>query len=142
MSIQPHGKTVQYTGKVRTVGGRDGGGSRSEDGRLSVIHTVPGKPGNGANPEQLLAAGWSACFQSAMELAAKKMKIVIPADAAVNAEVDLYLGDDGYALQARFNFSLPGLSIDLAQALVDSAHYTCPYSRAFRGSIPVEFSLI
>jgi len=141
MSIQLHGKTVQYTGKVRTVGGRDGGGSRSDDGRLALTHTVPGKPGKGANPEQLLAAGWSACFQDAMELAATKMKVVMPADAAINAEVDLCLGDDGYALQARFNFSVPGLSLDLAQSLVDFAHHTCPYSKALRGSIPVEFSL-
>jgi lipoyl-dependent peroxiredoxin len=142
MSTQPKGKKVLYTGKVRTVGGRDGGVSRSDDGRIDLTHTVPGKPGNGTNPEQLLAAGWAACFQGAMGLAAGKMRVAMPADTAIDAEVDLCLGDDGYFLQARFNVSVPGVPRDVAQALVDSAHQTCPYSKGMRGNVPVAFTLV
>jgi len=134
-------KKVLYTAKVHTAGDRDGGVSRSDDGRLSVTHTVPGKPGNGTNPEQLLAAGWSACFQGAMKLAAGQLKVAVPAGTAIDAEVDLALGDDGYSLQARLKVSLPGLPRDVAKALIDAAHKTCPYSKALSGNIPVEYTL-
>src|SRR4030088_3462474 len=80
---------VRYTAKTHTTGGRDGGSGRSDDGRLDVKFVIPGGPGTGTNPEQLFAAGWSACFIGAMRLAAAKMKIGLPADAAVDAEVDL-----------------------------------------------------
>lgn len=80
---------VQYTAKLHTTGGRDGGAGRSSDGRLDVHFSLPGKPGTGTNPEQLLAAGWSACFLSAMGIAANKMKVTLPKDTAVDAEVDL-----------------------------------------------------
>ena len=142
MSTQPKTKKVLYTGKVRTAGDRDGGVSRSDDGRINLTHTVPGKPGNGTNPEQLLAAGWAACFQGAMGLAAGKMKVAMPADTAIDAEVDLCLGDDGYSLQARLSISVPGLPRDVAQALIDSAHQTCPYSTGLRGNGPVELTLV
>ena len=142
MSTQPKTRKVLYTGKVRTAGNRDGGVSRSDDGRIDLTHTVPGKPGNGTNPEQLLAAGWAACFQGAMGLAAGKMKVAMPADTAIDAEVDLCLGDDGYSLQARLNISVPGLPRDVAQALIDSAHQTCPYSKGLRGNVPVELILV
>jgi osmotically inducible protein OsmC len=82
---------VIYTAKVRTTGGRDGGASRSSDGRLDIKHSIPGGPGTGTNPEQLFAAGWSACFEGAMGIAARKMKIAIPSDMAIDAEVDLCL---------------------------------------------------
>src|SRR5690349_8952255 len=75
-----------YTGKVRTTGGRDGS-SRSSDGRLDIKLSVPGGPGTGTNPEQLFAAGWSACFEGAMAIAARKMQVALPADAAIDAEV-------------------------------------------------------
>src|SRR5882757_8456776 len=79
---------VQYTAKTHTSGGRRGGVSRSDDGRLDVKFSAPIVPGTGTNPEQLFAAGWSACFISAMGLVANKMKVKLPADAAVDAEID------------------------------------------------------
>jgi len=142
MSAQPQAKKVLYTGRVRTVGGRDGGTSRSDDGRLDIRHSVPGKPGTGTNPEQLLASGWSACFEGAMGIAAKQMNVAMPADTAIDAEVDLCLGGDGYSLQARLNVSVPGLPRDVAQALVDSADQTCPYSKALRNSVPTVVKLV
>ncbi|WP_088260359.1 organic hydroperoxide resistance protein [Fimbriiglobus ruber] len=132
---------VLYTGKTHTTGGRDGA-SRSSDGRLDIQLASPGAPGNGTNPEQLFAAGWSACFIGAMGLAAAKMKVSIPADRAIDAEVDLCLTDGAYFIQARLNVSLPGLSREVAQALVDAAHQTCPYSKVTRGNIHVVISLV
>ncbi|MGO4725327.1 MULTISPECIES: organic hydroperoxide resistance protein [unclassified Inquilinus] len=134
-------ETVLYTGKTHTTGGRDGA-SRSSDGRLDIMLSSPGTPGSGTNPEQLFAAGWSACFIGAMGLAARKLKIALPADLAVDAEVDLGTADGGYLLQARLNVSLPGLEPDVARALVDAAHQTCPYSKATRGNIGVEVNLV
>jgi lipoyl-dependent peroxiredoxin len=133
---------VLYTSKLHTTGGRDGGSSRSSDGRLEVKLSVPGTPGTGTNPEQLFAAGWSACFIGAMKIAAGKMKITFPPDTAIDAEVDLCLTDGAYFLQARLNISLPGLERDIAQALADAGHQTCPYSKATRGNIAVEINLI
>ena len=130
-----------YTGKVHTTGGRDGA-SRSSDGRLDIKLSSPGTAGTGTNPEQLFAAGWSACFEGALGLAARKMKISLPADAAIDAEVDLCMNEDGYFLQARLNVSLPGLEQGVAQALVDAAHQTCPYSKATRGNIDVVITLV
>jgi osmotically inducible protein OsmC len=133
---------VLYTAKVHTTGGRDGGASRSSDGRLDIKHSIPGTPGTGTNPEQLFAAGWSACFEGAMGLAARKMKITLPADMAIDAEVDLCLADGAYFLQARLNVSLPGLEREVAQALADAAHQTCPYLKATRGNIDVVIKLV
>ena len=97
-----------YTAKTHTTGGRDGV-SRSSDGLLDVKLSSPGSAGVGTNPEQLFAAGWSACFEGAMGLAARKMKIALPADLAIDTEVDLNLVDGAYFLAARLNVSLPGL---------------------------------
>lgn len=127
---------VVYTAKVHTKGCRDGA-SRSSDGRLDVRLSSPGAAGQGTNPEQMFAAGWSACFEGAMGIAARKMKINLPADAAIDAEVDLCKTGDGFVLRARLNVSLPGVKKDVAQALVDVAHRTCPYSKATRGNIVV-----
>jgi len=132
---------VLYTGKTRTTGGRDGA-SRSSDGRLDVKLSSPGSAGNGTNPEQLFAAGWSACFEGAMGLAARKMKVAMPADTAIDAEVDLVQVDGAYSLQARLNVSLPGLERDVAEALTEAAHQTCPYSKATRGNIDVVINLV
>ncbi len=132
---------VLYTAKVHTTGGRDGM-SRSSDGRLEIELSSPGAPGNGTNPEQLFAAGWSACFLSAMKIAAGKMKINLPADRAIDAEVDLGTTGGDYLLQARLNVSLPGLEREVAQTLVDAAHQTCPYSKATRGNIDVAINLV
>jgi Ohr subfamily peroxiredoxin len=98
--------------------------------------------GNGTNPEQLLAAGWSACFESALDVAADKWKVALPPDVAIDAEVDLNLADGGYVLRARLNISLPGMARDVAQALIDEAHEICPYSRATRGNVDVAINLV
>ena len=137
----PRSGKVLYTARVHTTGGRDGA-SRSDDGRLDIKHSSPGTPGNGTNPEQLFAAGWSACFEGAMGLAARKMKITLPDNLAIDAEVDLNLDDGAYFLRARLNVSLPGLDREAAQAVVNAAHQTCPYSKATRGNIDVEIKLV
>jgi osmotically inducible protein OsmC len=133
---------VLYTGKTHTSSGGRDGTSRSEDGRLDIKLSSPGTAGGGTNPEQLFAAGWSACFIGAMGLAAGKRKIALPADLSVDAEVDLGTTGGAYFLQARLNVSLPGLEREVAQSLVDAAHQTCPYSKATRGNIDVEINLI
>jgi len=132
---------VLYTARAHTTGGRDGA-SRSSDGRLDIKLSSPGRPGNGTNPEQLFAAGWSACFMGAMGVAAAKMKTRLPADAAIDAEVDLCDTGGEYFLQARLNVSLPGVERDIAQAVVDAARQTCPYSKATRGNIDVAINVI
>jgi len=133
---------VLYTGKTHTSSGGRDGFARSSDGRLDIQLSSPGSTGAGTNPEQLFAAGWSACFIGAMGLAAGKMKVALPSDLAVDAEVDLGTTDGAYFLQARLNVSLPGIERDVAQALVDAAHATCPYSKATRGNIGVEINLV
>lgn len=132
---------VLYTAKTHTTGGRDGA-SRTSDGRLDVKLTSPGKSGDGTNPEQLFAVGWSACFIGAMGVAARQLKVTLPADLAVDAEVDLGTAGEGYLLQARLNVSLPGVDGDVARTLVDAAHEICPYSKATRGNINVEINLV
>jgi Ohr subfamily peroxiredoxin len=134
--------TVLYTAKTRTTGGRDNGISRSSDGQLDVNLSPPGSGRIGTNPEQLFAAGWSACFEGAIGVAARKKKIAVPAEMAIDTEVDLNLGESGYFLSARLNVSLPGLPRDAAQALVDEAHQSCPYSKATRGNIDVAINLV
>ena len=131
-----------YTAKTRTTGGRENGASRSSDGRLDVRLSVPGSARIGTNPEQLFAAGWSACFESAIGLAARKRKIVLPGAVVIDAEVDLHLADSGYFLSARLNVSMPGVERDIARALVKEAEQTCPYSKATRGNIDVAINLI
>ncbi|HHL4079448.1 MULTISPECIES: organic hydroperoxide resistance protein [Burkholderia] len=132
---------VLYTGKTRTTGGRDGA-ARSADGRLDVKLSGPGSAAPGTNPEQLLAAGWSACFIGAMGLAAQRLKVALPRDTHVDAEIDLAMADGAYFLQARLNVSVPGVDADVAQALVDAAHQTCPYSKATRGNVDVVVTVI
>jgi osmotically inducible protein OsmC len=133
---------VFYTAKTHTTGGRDGGASRSSDGQLDIKLSVPGSSRPGTNPEQLFAAGWSACFIGAMKHVAAGMKVRLPADVALDTEVDLCNGADGYFLRARLNASLPGLERQVAQSILDAAHQTCPYSKATRGNIEVEINLV
>jgi osmotically inducible protein OsmC len=119
--VTPIGK-VLYTAKTHTTGGRENGLIRSSD---------------------LLAAGWSVCFEGAMGILARKMKITLPEDLAIDAEVDLCLSAAGaYFLKARLNIYLPGLDRDAAQVLIEAAHQTCPYSKAIRGSFDVAINLI
>ena len=134
-------KQVLYTGKTHTTGGRLGA-SRSSDGHLDIQLSPPGGNGTGTNPEQLFAAGWSACFIGAMGKAAGTLKVKLPADLSVDAEVDLVLEEGQYFLQARLNVSLPGLDGEIARAVVDTAHQTCPYSKLTRGNIDVELNLV
>ena len=132
--------TVLYTGKTHTTGGREGH-ARSDDGQLDIALSPPGSRRPGTNPEQLFAAGWSACFEGAMVIAARKLRIELPAGTAIDAEVDLGTVGEGYQLQARLNIVLPGLEAYQAQAIVDEAHRTCPYSKATRGNIDVQIRL-
>jgi lipoyl-dependent peroxiredoxin len=132
---------VLYTGRTHTSGGRDGAG-KSSDGALEVKLSPPGSGKPGTNPEQLFAVGWSACFIGAMGKAATKLEVRLPADTAVDAEVDLGLTGDAYFLRARLNVRLPGVPRDTAQAIVDAAHKTCPYSKATRGNIDVTIALV
>ena len=131
-----------YTAKTHTTGGREGGASRTSDGRLDVKLTVPGTPGNGTNPEQLFAVGWSACFTSAIKIVGANMKVRVPQDLAVDPEVELWSGADGYFLKVRLNVSLPGIDRETAQSIVEAAHQTCPYSKATRGNIDVTTNLV
>ena len=133
---------VIYTAKTHTSGGREGGVSRSSDGRLDVKFTSQGAPGSGINPEQLFAAGWSACFISAMKIAAGKMKVDLPADLAIDAEVDVGTTHDAYGLAARLNVSLPGMEREVAERLVETTDQLCPYSNAIRGNIDVAINLV
>lgn len=130
-----------YTANVHVTGGREGA-ARSSDGRLDIQLAVPGSAGAGTNPEQLFAAGWSACFEGAMGIAAKAKGIALPADLAIDAEVDLRHGDDGYSLAARLNVSVPGVEPEIARQLIEAAHRTCPYSKAIKGNIDAVVALV
>ncbi len=133
---------VLYTAKAHTTGGRDGGSSRTDDGRLQVTLSRPGASGDGTNPEQLFAAGWSACFLSAIKLVAGKKKIAVPGDAAVDAEIDLGLAHGIHNLAARLKVNLPGMDQEAAQSLVEAASHACPYSLATSGNIDVKYNVI
>jgi osmotically inducible protein OsmC len=130
-------ENIQYTVKSHTTGGRDHGQSRSEDGRLDIELSVPGTGGIGTNPEQLLAAGWSACFVSSIKFVASQRKTVLPDNLAVDVDVDLCRNIGGYFLQARIGIIMPGMEYELAHRLVHEAHLICPYSKAICGNISV-----
>ena len=132
---------VLYTARAHTTGGRDGQ-SRSDDGRLDVKFSSPGGPGQGTNPEQMFAAGYSACFIGAMKAVAGKQKVTLPQDLSVDAEVDLGPVGQAYGIAARLNVKLPGMDRAQAQQLVDAAHQVCPYSNATRGNIDVQVNLV
>ncbi|CAM2785314.1 peroxiredoxin [Chryseobacterium flavum] len=138
-TLQP--EKILYTGKTYTTGGREGI-SKSSDGHLQIKLSTPGGTEPGTNPEQLFAAGWSACFIGALGIAARKRKIRLSSETAVNAEVDLCINNDAYFLQARLAVSLPGIEDEIARTLVEEAHQTCPYSKATRGNIHVEIDII
>lgn len=133
---------VLYTAKAHTTGGREGGASRTSDGRLDVTFSVPGGPGTGTNPEQLFAVGWSACFLSALKIVAARMKVRLPSDLAIDTEVDLGTTNGGYLLQVRLNVNMPGIDREIAEKLVSGAHLECPYSKATHGNINVVTNLI
>lgn len=131
---------VVYTGVTHVSGGRDGFAS-SSDGRLNIKLSAPGNAQGGTNPEQLFAAGWSACFIGAMQHSASALRWRVPENLAVDAEVDLTTGENGFLLQARLHVTLPGLSLQEARTLVEAAHKSCPYSKATHGNINVLISV-
>ncbi|HEY1201375.1 MAG TPA: organic hydroperoxide resistance protein [Niastella sp.] len=132
---------VFYTGKTHTTGGRNGK-SQSSDGNLDIKLAKPGSNGTGTNPEQLFAAGWSACFEGAMEKAAQRIGLKLPEDTFIDAEVDLCADAGEFWLQARLNISLPGIHKAIAQQVVETAHTICPYSKAITGNVHVEFNIL
>lgn len=131
---------VLYTARVHTTGGREGA-SRSDDGKLDIQHTPPGGHGTGTNPEQLFAAGYSACFIGALKAVAARQKISLPQDLSVDAEVDLGPVGQAFGIAVRMHIHLPGMGNAQARQLVDAAHEVCPYSNATRGNIPVTLTI-
>jgi len=132
---------VLYTARAHTTGGREGA-SRTDDGKLDIKLSPPGGAGDGTNPEQLFAAGYAACFIGAIKAVAGKMKMTVPADVAVDSEVDLGPTALGYGIAVRLNVSLPGMERAAAQQLVDAAHQVCPYSNATRNNVDVQVKLV
>ena len=134
---------VLYTAKAHTTGGRDGR-SVSDDGLLDVKLAPPkamGGSGNATNPEQLFAAGYSACFMGAIKHVAGLKKVAVPADASIDASIDIGPIPAGFGIAAKLVINLPGLDRAVAQDLIDTAHQVCPYSNATRGNINVELTL-
>ncbi len=131
---------VLYTAKTHTTGGREGA-ARSDDGKLDVKLVSPGSAAAGTNPEQMFAAGYSACFIGAMKAVAGKTNVTLPADLSVDAEVDLGPIPDAYGIAVRLTVSLPGMDKAEAQKLVDAADKVCPYSNATRGNIDKTITL-
>ena len=138
-------ETVLYTAQATSTGGRDGA-SKSNDGRLEVSLSTPkelgGAGGAGTNPEQLFAAGYSACFIGAMKFVAMKEKITLPQDLAITASVGIGPIPQGFGIKANLQVSLPGMDKSAAQGLVEKAHQVCPYSNATRGNIEVSLEVV
>ena len=136
---------ILYTATATATGGREGQATSSDgalDVKLSTPRELGGGGGNGTNPEQLFAAGWSACFEGAMGGVARAMRVDLPGDLSIDAEVDLRLIDGEYLLAARLHVTAPGLPRDVAQALVDAAERGCPYTKAIQGNVPYTVTLV
>ena len=133
---------VLYTAKTHTTGGRDHGQAKSSDGHLEINLSSPGTSGTGTNPEQLFAAGWSACFEGAIGIAASKAGIKLSVEPVIDAEVDLCLNRADFFLQARLNVILPGLDREIALQLIHAAENICPYSKAIKGNVAAEINLV
>ena len=131
---------VLYTAHAHTTGGRDGA-AKTDDGRLDIKLSSPGTAGTGTNPEQLFAAGYSACFLGALKAVAGMKKITLPEDTSIDASVDLGKIPDAYGIAVRMEIALPGMERSAAQDLVDAAHQVCPYSNATRGNIDVTLTV-
>ncbi|EDX90989.1 MAG: Ohr subfamily peroxiredoxin [Alcanivorax sp.] len=132
---------VLYEAKATATGGRDGKAT-SDDGQLNVKLATPkalgGSGGEGTNPEQLFAAGYSACFLGALKLVAGKAKVALPDETSITGQVGIGPLGGGFGIQATLNVHIPGLEKSEAQTLVENAHQVCPYSNATRGNIDVE----
>ncbi|MGC4105990.1 MAG: organic hydroperoxide resistance protein [Thermomicrobiales bacterium] len=132
-------ETPVYTAHASVTGGR-AGHATTDDGRLDVTLSQPGSSGNGTNPEQLFAAGYAACFQSAMGSVARQQGLDV-SKSVIDSSVSLYRGDASYHLGVAMKVTIPGMALDQIQALVDAAHQVCPYSNATRGNIAVTFEV-
>ena len=135
---------ILYTAQATVTGGREGRAVSSDQAlevQLSTPKELGGAGGPGTNPEQLFAAGYSACFLSALKLVAGKQKIALPADTRVTGQVGIGPTETGFALQAELTIAVPGLPREQVQALVEQAHTVCPYSNATRGNIDVSLSI-
>ena len=136
---------VLYKASVTSTSGRDGRAVSSDanlDVKLSMPKELGGNGAAGTNPEQLFAAGYSACFLSALKFIASQAKIAVPADANVRAEVGIGQIDGGFALDVELFISLPGTDATVAQQLVEKAHQVCPYSNATRNGLQVRLTLV
>ena len=134
---------VLYTAHATATGGRDGR-ARSSDGRIDVVLKPPkemGGTGEGVNPEQLFAAGYSACFIGAIKFVAGQQKVAVPADTSIEGSVGIGPIATGFGLQVELKVSMPGVDRAVAQSLIEKAHQVCPYSNATRGNIEVKLSL-
>ncbi|MDC6295791.1 organic hydroperoxide resistance protein [Ralstonia pseudosolanacearum] len=141
MSIE----TILYRAHANATGGRDGRAA-TDDGRLDVRLATPrelgGAGGEGTNPEQLFAAGYSACFLGAMKFVAARDKLRLPADTSVQGSVGIGAIPNGFGIEVDLAISLPGMDRAEAQALIERAHIVCPYSNATRGNIDVRLNLV
>ena len=136
---------VLYTATATSTGGREGT-SRSSDGVLDVKLTTPkelgGNGATGTNPEQLFAAGYSACFIGAMKVAAGKLKVALPAETSITADVGIGPIATGFSIQADLKVTIPGVERSVAEQIVQAAHQICPYSNATRGNIDVTLTVV
>jgi Ohr subfamily peroxiredoxin len=135
---------VIYAAHAKSTGGRDGT-TRTSDGLLDLALRVPkemGGPGGGVNPEQLFAAGYSACFIGAMKFVAGQDKIALPADTSIQATVGIGQIPQGFGIEVQLAVSVPGVDRAVAQSVIDEAHQVCPYSNATRGNIEVTITLV
>jgi Ohr subfamily peroxiredoxin len=135
---------VIYAAHAKSTGGRDGT-TRTSDGLLDLALRVPkemGGPGGGVNPEQLFAAGYSACFIGAMKFVAGQDKIALPADTSIQATVGIGQIPQGFGIEVQLAVSVPGVDRAVAQSVIDKAHQVCPYSNATRGNIEVTITLV
>lgn len=135
---------VLYTAHATSTGGRDGT-SKTDDGKLQVKLAPPkemGGNGEGTNPEQLFACGYSACFIGAMKFVAGQQKISLPADTSINAAVGIGPIPGGFGIEVALDISIPGMERAAAEALVAATHKVCPYSNATRGNIDVKLTVV
>jgi lipoyl-dependent peroxiredoxin len=141
MSIE----NVLYRAEAHVTGGRDGRAvvpANNLDLKLSTPKELGGGGGDGTNPEQLFAAGYSACFIGAMKFVGARDKIAIPQDVSVDGNVGIGQIPNGFGIEVELKISLPGMAREQAQALIDKAHVVCPYSNATRGNIDVTLTLV
>lgn len=138
---------ILYTAHATATGGRTGE-AKSSDGQLAVklvtVKELGGTGGSGTNPEQLFAAGYSACFLSALKLVAGQQKKSLPADASISADVGIGPQDSGvgFGLAVTLNIAIPGMDRAEAEKLVEATHQVCPYSNATRGNVDVKLNLV